>query len=99
EGGYRLEVEAGVPGEARPAPGRNGTQVEVHGLFTNVPARLKFVKAEATESAHVTETIVRLALAFPHVHFTLRSQGRPVIDLPPHASGLERARVALARGS
>src|SRR5438445_703366 len=76
-----------------------GTEVEVRALLENVPARLKFLKAEATESAHVVEAALRLALAFPQVHFRLRSQGRAVFDLPPHQSGHERARVALGRGS
>jgi DNA mismatch repair protein MutL len=99
EGAYRIEVSAGVPGEARAVGAPVGTEVDVRHLLANVPARLKFMKAEATESAHIVETVLRLALAFPLVHFRLRSQGRPVLDLPPHSSGLERARVALGRGS
>jgi len=99
DGAYRLEVNGGVAGEARAAGGPVGTEIDVRDLLANVPARLKFMKAEATESAHVSETVLRLALAFPAVHFKLRSSGRSVLDLPPHASGLERARVALGRGS
>ncbi|HEY7957593.1 MAG TPA: DNA mismatch repair endonuclease MutL [Polyangia bacterium] len=99
EGAYRLEVAAGIAGEARQTGAPNGTTLEIRELFANVPARLKFMKAESTESAHVTETVLRLALAHPQIHFKLRSQGRQVLDLPPHGSGLERARVALGRGS
>jgi DNA mismatch repair protein MutL len=99
EGGYRLEVSGGLAGEARAVGAPVGTEVDVRNLLANVPARLKFMKAEATESAHVVDTVLRLALAFPAIHFRLRSQGRLVLDLPPHASGLERARVALGRGS
>jgi DNA mismatch repair protein MutL len=99
EAGYRLEVAGGVAGDAREIGAPVGTEIEVRALLQNVPARLKFLKAEATESAHVVEAVLRLALAFPSVHFKLRSQNRLVFDLPPHSSGLERARVALARGS
>ncbi len=99
DGAYRLEIVGGIAGEARAVGGPVGTEVDVRDLLANVPARLKFMKAEATESAHVTETVLRLALANPMVHFRLRSQGRPVFDLPPHASGHERAKVALGRGS
>jgi DNA mismatch repair protein MutL len=99
DGAYCLEVTGGIAGEARAVGGPTGTEVEVRELLANVPARLKFMKAEATESAHVVETVLRLALANPTVHFRLRSQGRPVFDLPPHASGHERAKVALGRGS
>jgi DNA mismatch repair protein MutL len=96
--GYRLEVTAGVAGEAREVGAPVGTRVEVGALFANVPARLKFMKAEATETAHVIEALVRLGLAFPSVHLRLRTGGRAALELPPHASGLERARAALGRG-
>jgi DNA mismatch repair protein MutL len=95
--GYLLMIEGGVAGEGRAVGAPPGTQVEVRGLFGNVPARLKFVKGEPTEAAHVVDTLLRAALAFPEVHFRLRSEGRAVLDLPPHASGLERARAAVGK--
>jgi DNA mismatch repair protein MutL len=97
-GGYRLLVDGGVVGVAQPVGAPVGTEIVVERLLGNVPARLKFMKSQGTESGHVSDTIVRLALAHPHVHFKLRSDGRAVLDLPPHTSGLERARVALSRG-
>ncbi len=98
EGAYELMVEAGIAGEGRHVGAPVGTRVEVRDLLANVPARLKFMRGEATESAHVAEAVLRLALAFPSVHFRLRSDGRLTHDLAPHASGFERARVALGRG-
>lgn len=97
EGAYEIDVEAGIAGEGRRVGAPVGTRVEVRDLLANVPARLKFMKGEATESAHVAEAVLRLALAFPSVHFRLRSDGRLTHDLPPHGTGLERARVALGR--
>ena len=97
-GGYRLTVEGGIAGAAQPVGAPVGTEIVVERLLGNVPARLKFMKSQGTESGHVSDTILRLALAHPHVHFKLRSDGRAVLDLPPHSSGLERARVALSRG-
>src|SRR2546421_358388 len=76
-----------MEGEGRTVGAPPGTQLEVRDLFANVPARLKFVKGEATEAAHVVDVVLRAALAFPEVHFRLRSDGRAVIDLPPHGSG------------
>jgi len=98
DGAYELMVEGGIAGEGRHVGAPVGTRVEVRDLLMNVPARLKFLRGEATESAHVAEAVLRLALAFPSVHFRLRSDGRLTHDLPPHASGFERARVALGRG-
>jgi DNA mismatch repair protein MutL len=97
DGAYRLTVRGGVVGEARTVGAPAGTTVEVRDLFFNVPARLKFVKTIPTEAAHVYDAVLHLALAFPEVHFRLRSDGRSALDLPPHASGLERSRAALGR--
>ncbi|HWE27656.1 MAG TPA: DNA mismatch repair endonuclease MutL, partial [Polyangia bacterium] len=98
DGAYELVVEGGIAGQGRHVGAPVGTRIEVRELLANVPARLKFMRGEATESAHIAETVLRLALAFPSVHLRLRSDGRLTHDLPPHASGLERARVGLGRG-
>jgi DNA mismatch repair protein MutL len=95
--GFRMSVEAGVEAGAGEVGMAEGTQVEVRDLFYNTPARLKFMKSEATEAANVSEAILRLALAHPEVHFRLRANGRVALDLPPHRDMAERVRAALAR--
>lgn len=55
------------------------------------------MKSTATEAAHVAETVQRLALAAPAVHFTLEVDGHPRLELPPSAGHLERARAVLGR--
>ena len=97
EVGFKLTVEAGVETDARDAGIPTGTQVEVRDLFFNTPARSKFLKAEATETANVSEAMLRLALAHPAVHFRLRVGGRVALDLPVHRDLGERVRAALAR--
>lgn len=95
--GYRVTLEGGQKtSPSREVGGQVGTQFEVRDLFYNVPARLKFMKSEATEAGHITETLIRLGLAFPGVHFRLRQKGKVTLDLPPHKSALERSRAALA---
>jgi DNA mismatch repair protein MutL len=96
---YRVAMEAGHKhSPSREVGGPVGTQVEIRDLFYNVPARLKFMKTEATETGHIAETLVRLSLAYPGVHFRLRAgeSGRQLLDLPPHRSALERSQAALA---
>jgi DNA mismatch repair protein MutL len=93
----RIDVEAGVELDVRPAGAPVGTQVEVRDLLWNVPARLKFLKAEATEAGHVTEAVARLALAHPDAHVRLRHGGRIALDLPPHGALGERVRALLGR--
>ncbi len=95
--GFKLTVEAGVETDAREAGIPVGTQVEVRDLFFNTPARAKFGKSEATETANVSEALLRLALANPAAHLRLRVSGRVAMDLPPHRDAAERVRAALAR--
>jgi DNA mismatch repair protein MutL len=73
-----------------------GTTVEVRDLFGDVPARRKFLRADATEAGHVAEAITLLALARPQTGFTLRSGGRTVVQAPP-AEGLSARLSQLAR--
>src|SRR6476620_3378249 len=95
--GFKLTVEAGVETDAREAGIPVGTQVEVRDLFFNTPARAECGKSEATETANVSEALLRLALAHPEAHLRLRVAGRVAMDLPPHRDAAERVRAALAR--
>jgi DNA mismatch repair protein MutL len=97
EAGFSLQYEAGVETASGEVGMPEGTHVEVRDLFWNTPARLKFMKTEATEASVVAEAVMRLALAYPEVHFRLRSNGRVVLDLAPHRDLGERVRAALAR--
>ncbi|MBI4297080.1 MAG: DNA mismatch repair endonuclease MutL [Chloroflexi bacterium] len=57
-----------------------GTTVTVRGLFSDVPARLKFLKSEATEASHISHLMAVFALAYPEVRFTLTLDGRSVFQ-------------------
>ncbi|MCA9257998.1 MAG: DNA mismatch repair endonuclease MutL, partial [Planctomycetales bacterium] len=83
EAAARIEVVGGREEPIEPAAGPRGTLIEVRQLFFNTPVRKKFLRTHQTEASHVTEAIVRLALAHPHVHFPLSHNTRQVHDLPP----------------
>ena len=85
-GGSELEMVGGAPAQVMPCGCPVGTTIEVRHLFYNTPVRRKFLKTTATEMGHTSETLIRLALAHPHVHFTLRHNQREVHDLPPVVS-------------
>ncbi len=53
-----------------------GTQMEVKNLFFNIPARRKFLKKDATEFKHIVDEFIRVALAFPEIHFQLYNEGK-----------------------
>jgi len=90
QAGAELEVVGGSVGEATPCGSPVGTIVEVRQLFHNTPVRRKFLRTTPTEMGHVTEAFTRIALAYPHVHFTLAHNDRVIHDLPPVESWRDR---------
>ncbi len=85
---------------ATPAAHPPGTTVEVRDLFHRVPARRKFLRAEATEYQHILRTVTRLALSRFDVAFTLAHNRREQFALPPAAGRREReARIAKLVGA
>jgi DNA mismatch repair protein MutL len=81
--GTEVEVKHGQLVGVRAAGHPRGTTVEVRDLFGTVPARRKFLRSDATESAHVAEAVSALALARPGTGFALASGGRTAIEAPP----------------
>ena len=78
-----IEVRAGeVVGEG-PAALASGTRVEVHDLFANTPARLKFLKTEATENRRCQDILMRISLAHLESGFSLTMGGREAFRMPP----------------
>jgi DNA mismatch repair protein MutL len=92
-----VSLAGGIPAGLRPAAANQGTTVEVRDLFFATPARLKFLKSDRAETAAITETVRRIAIAFPSVRFTLSGPDRSTLDLP--ATGEDRlARIAQVLG-
>ena len=80
--GYEVHNRGGEVSDPQAAAANAGTTVEVHDLFFNVPARRRFLKAAATESANITDAVYKLALPHPAVGFKLVRDGRTAMDLP-----------------
>jgi DNA mismatch repair protein MutL len=80
--GAEIASDGGVVSDVRPWGGPAGTCIDVRHLFYSVPVRKKFLKSAASELAAACEVLTRLALAHPHVHFSMRHNGRLVHDLP-----------------
>src|SRR5262249_18786564 len=59
-----------------------GTQITVEDLFYNVPARRKFLRSESYELSQITMYCTHYALAFPQIHFTLKSANFEVLAAP-----------------
>lgn len=65
--------EAGIP---------DGTSVIVENLFYNTPARLKFLKKDATEAGYITDIITRCIFAHPEISFRLIVNGKEKLFSP-----------------
>ena len=77
-----LKVEGGQKDAPIPASHPEGTHIEVKDLFYATPARLKFLKAPATELSHAVELLNRLAMGHFSVSFKLLADTRVVFDYP-----------------
>ncbi|GAY74669.1 DNA mismatch repair protein MutL [Sporolactobacillus inulinus] len=62
------------------AQSRRGTSIKVEGLFYNTPARLKYLKSIHTELGKMTDVVNRMALAYPHVRFTLIHEQKTIFQ-------------------
>ena len=93
--GTEIFVDGGKVRDVRDAGGAPGTMIEAKGLFYNMPARRKFLRAETTEAAHVEHQLRLHALAAPNIRFRLRRDEREIFDLPPAAKALDRVRQLL----
>ena len=71
-----------------------GTTVRVDDLFGNLPARRKFLKSAAAESGRIHDLVVRYALAYPDISFTLKVGERTALATPGDGNG-ENAAVAV----
>jgi DNA mismatch repair protein MutL len=95
--GAELEVSGGRLSDVAVCGCPVGTTIEIRDLFYNTPVRRKFMRTTQTEMGHAGEAMARLALAHPHVHFTLQHNKRQIHDLPPTED--LRGRVAALFGT
>ena len=80
EAGARIEFRYGelLGQQAVGCPA--GTTIEVVELFGNLPARRRFLRSAAAETARIQEVVTRYALAYPGVRFTLAADGREQVN-------------------
>ncbi len=85
-----VRMEGGVIKKVEDVVRPRGTSVEVRSLFYNTPARLKFMKSQATERGWIANALQQQALSRPCVSFNLRMGMRETISAPPAASIRDR---------
>ncbi|MGE3386703.1 MAG: DNA mismatch repair endonuclease MutL [Bdellovibrionales bacterium] len=77
-----ISLQFGEQSEALEQGGEFGTVITVSDLFSNVPARLKFLKSEAAETSQIKHVAKGLALANPKVGFRLKQKGKLIYHWP-----------------
>ena len=93
-----ITVEGGHLTPPRPAALNLGTEIDVKDLFFATPARLKFLKADRTETVEAAEVVRRMALAHPAVGFSFVTEERRLVDVPREEGEDARIRRILGPG-
>lgn len=88
--GGRLDVSFGRIGQVIDAGAPFGTTVEVRGLFSNMPARLKFLKSDRTEWGRIASIVTHAALICPQIAFDLVRDGKTVVSAESHPDVISR---------
>jgi DNA mismatch repair protein MutL len=86
EFGYQIKGEGVETTEIVKSPRDIGTSVVVENIFHNIPARLKYLRAESTEYKKVLEILAPYLLIYPNIHFTLFHNGKQIYNLPQIAN-------------
>ena len=83
EVGTELHIEGSNVVSQEPIACPVGSNFIIENLFFNIPARRKFLKSNATEMNNIMQAFERIALVYPDVAFSIRSNGTELLHLKP----------------
>jgi DNA mismatch repair protein MutL len=95
EKAFMLENHFGKDNAPVPAGREPGTTVEIEDLFSNVPARLKFLKSDSAEFTQIKSVFKAMALANCDVEFKLKQHGKVLLFYPSAQDFLARSKSVL----
>lgn len=95
EKAFMLENQFGKDTAPVPAGREPGTTVEIEDLFSNVPARLKFLKSDSAEFTQIKSVFKAMALANCDVEFKLKQHGKVLLFYPLAQDFLARSKSVL----
>lgn len=79
---YKVEGKGVEISKPQKTPRNVGTTVIVENLFKEIPARLKYLRAESTEYRKILEILIPYFLIYPNIHFTFEHNSRSIHNLP-----------------
>ena len=85
----KVNVEDGTIVDKQHVSANIGTKIEVRDLFYNTPARKKFLKSPASESAEINKFVSKLILTNPTLEISYILDGKTVYETK--GNGLEEA--------
>jgi DNA mismatch repair protein MutL len=80
--GTKVIINANTINEISSIACPTGTDITVHHLFTNVPARKKFLKTTQTEWRAIKLLFDAFCFDYPHIHFSLFSDNKQILNCP-----------------
>ena len=73
--GVNINILEGNVGVISPAAANVGTKVTVLNLFTNFPARKKFLRSQKAEAGRIATLVKRYSMIWPEISFSLSQEG------------------------
>jgi DNA mismatch repair protein MutL len=93
--GWQIKNEFGQLSEPEKISSEKGTKIIISDLFSNVPARLKFLKSDVAETTQIKKVIKAFALQRPGVSFRIRQQGKLMLFWPATKEHQKRVQQVL----
>lgn len=87
--GTKVIFEDGKLVSANEVGASSGTSVSVENLFSNTPARYKFLKKDATEGMYILSLVEKLAIINPQVNVRLIKDGKEILSTPGNSNMLD----------
>lgn len=97
--GTRVTAHAESVSAVEPAPSASGTRVRVTRLFEDLPVRREFLRSASAEFSRISSFLSTFALAYPHVTFVLRHDGKDVWVMPATKDARERLTMVFGRAA
>jgi DNA mismatch repair protein MutL len=90
-------IDGGEPQGIEPGARPQGTTITVNQLFYNTPARMKFLKKDASEGTFVADAVMHAALSHPEIALRFVREGRQQFATPGDGKLLSAAYAVLGR--
>ncbi len=92
---YKVNCDFGNVGQVLETSFQEGTKVHVAELFSNIPARLKFLKSDSAEVTQIKNVIKAIALQYPQIEIKFKNNNKLIFFWPSEETAIERVKKVL----